>query len=168
MNRTQHHEKAEQLLSDAHGERDSIRRSQILAEAQVHATLALSAPAGERPPGREQPETRSTASAGEASPASAPVPRKKGPIVARPDRQRRPTQTPAGADQPVSQPAVLPGGGVVTAAPAPAGQAQPTPRPQSVPPWTRRRTKPGDPGDEEPGKPGAPKPGDFRPFSSML
>ena len=57
MNRTQHHERAEQLLLDARTEQDSIRRL-ILAEAQVHATLALSAPPGASPPGRGQPETR--------------------------------------------------------------------------------------------------------------
>ena len=40
MNRTKHHERAEQLLSDAHEEPDSIRRTQILAEAQVRSPSA--------------------------------------------------------------------------------------------------------------------------------
>src|SRR5256885_14298778 len=52
-----HHARAEQLLGQAPKEQDSIRRSQILAEAQVHATLALSAPDGTGPPGLGQPET---------------------------------------------------------------------------------------------------------------
>ena len=42
MDRADHHQEAERLLSEAHEEHDSIRRSQILAEAQAHATLALS------------------------------------------------------------------------------------------------------------------------------
>jgi hypothetical protein len=54
----EHHAKAEQLLEQAHTEHDSTRRSQILAEAQVHATLALIAaptpipsdPGSRRPP----------------------------------------------------------------------------------------------------------------------
>jgi hypothetical protein len=64
MNRTQHHDKAEELLSDARTEPDSFRRRLILAEAQVHATLALSAPAGTSPPGREQTQTGGTAGTG--------------------------------------------------------------------------------------------------------
>ncbi len=39
-----HHAKAEQLLDQAHAEQDSIRRGQILAEAQVHASLARRSP----------------------------------------------------------------------------------------------------------------------------
>jgi len=54
MDRTQHHERAEQLLSDVRKEPDSFLRGLILAEAQVHATLALSAPAETSPPGQEQ------------------------------------------------------------------------------------------------------------------
>jgi hypothetical protein len=65
MNRTQHHEKAEQLLADARKEPDDTRRGQILAEAQVHATLALSAAPGTIPPDlgvSQQRETSNTAS----------------------------------------------------------------------------------------------------------
>ena len=51
MNRAGHHQRAEQLLADARNEPNSVSRTLILAEAQVHATLALSAPAGEGPPG---------------------------------------------------------------------------------------------------------------------
>ena len=68
MDRTQHHERAEQLLSDARKEPDSFRRSLILAEAQVHATLALSAPVQKGPPGPGQSETRSTAATRGADP----------------------------------------------------------------------------------------------------
>ena len=47
----EHHAKAEQLLEQARTTPDQISRREILAEAQVHATLALSTPAGEGPPG---------------------------------------------------------------------------------------------------------------------
>jgi hypothetical protein len=41
-----HHEKAEQLLSAAGKEPNSTSRSLLLAEAQVHATLAVAAALG--------------------------------------------------------------------------------------------------------------------------
>ena len=63
-----HHAKAEQLLEQARTENDSIRRSLVLAEAQVHATLALSAEPGTSPPGPGH-ETRSTARGEELRPA---------------------------------------------------------------------------------------------------
>jgi hypothetical protein len=56
-----HHEKAEQLLSAAGKEPNSISRSLLLAEAQVHATLALSAPAESMPGQDEARGTESTA-----------------------------------------------------------------------------------------------------------
>jgi hypothetical protein len=60
---TEHHAKAEQLLDQAQAEEDSFRRAQILAEAQVHAILALSAPA-ERSPGQDEAaDTQSTETA---------------------------------------------------------------------------------------------------------
>jgi hypothetical protein len=62
----EHHTKAEQLLEQARTERDSIRRGLILAEAQVHATLALGDP-GEMGPassGQDQAaDTKSTRAA---------------------------------------------------------------------------------------------------------
>jgi hypothetical protein len=61
---TEHHAKAEQLLDQAQAEQDSFRRSLILAEAQVHATLALSAPAGEGPAGPGQDRAADTKSTG--------------------------------------------------------------------------------------------------------
>ena len=42
----EHHAKAEELLEQARATPDQISRSEILAEAQVHATLALSAAPG--------------------------------------------------------------------------------------------------------------------------
>jgi hypothetical protein len=60
MNRADHHQEAERLLLKAPEEQDSVRRSLILAEAQVHATLALSAAPGASPPGQGQPESRGT------------------------------------------------------------------------------------------------------------
>jgi hypothetical protein len=53
----EHHDEAERLLALARIEQDGTRRGLILAEAQVHATLALSAPAGKGPSGPGQPET---------------------------------------------------------------------------------------------------------------
>ena len=61
MNRADHHAKAEQLLEKARTTPDQISRSEILAEAQVHATLALSAATRTSPPGPGQAQTGSTA-----------------------------------------------------------------------------------------------------------
>ena len=61
MKRADHHREAERLLSEARKEQDSIRHSLILAEAQVHATLALSAATRTSPPGPGQAQTGSTA-----------------------------------------------------------------------------------------------------------
>jgi hypothetical protein len=73
MNKTQHHEKAEQLLADARNEPDSIRRSQILAEAQVHATLALSAVTVAAPRGPGRGGAGDTRRAGPVHPIGAPA-----------------------------------------------------------------------------------------------
>ena len=59
---SEHHEEAERLLALAHAEKDGTSRSTILAEAQVHATLALAA--GATAPG--------TTSAGSQGPAESP------------------------------------------------------------------------------------------------
>jgi hypothetical protein len=45
---SEHHAKAEELLGQVRKEQDSIRRGWILAEAQVHATLALADAASAR------------------------------------------------------------------------------------------------------------------------
>ena len=47
---SEHHETADQLVSDARKEPDSFRRRLILAEAQVHATLALADAGGQPQP----------------------------------------------------------------------------------------------------------------------
>jgi hypothetical protein len=60
MDKQEHHREAERFLERAHTERDQISRSQLLAEAQVHATLALSAAPDTSPPGQGQPESRGT------------------------------------------------------------------------------------------------------------
>jgi len=81
---SEHHAKAEQLLDQAHAEQDSIRRGLILAEAQVHATLALSAPAGKGPPRPGRDEAADTQSTGAAHPD---MPEGGGPRPARPAGQ---------------------------------------------------------------------------------
>jgi hypothetical protein len=43
---SEHHQEADQLLALAHIEKDATLRRIILAEAQVHATLALAAATG--------------------------------------------------------------------------------------------------------------------------
>jgi hypothetical protein len=63
---SEHYEEAERLLALARTEQDSIRRSLILAEAQVHAILALSAPAGIGPAGPGQDRAADTKSTGTA------------------------------------------------------------------------------------------------------
>jgi hypothetical protein len=51
----EHYEEAERLLALAGTEQDGIRRSLILAEAQVHATLALADADGKPSPPRTPP-----------------------------------------------------------------------------------------------------------------
>jgi hypothetical protein len=52
---SEHHDEAERLLALAGTEQDSVRRSLILAEAQVHATLALADTGGKPSPPRTPP-----------------------------------------------------------------------------------------------------------------
>lgn len=54
MNGAEHHDAADRLLLEARTVQDGLRRSQILAEAQVHATLALSAAPATRPRSEEK------------------------------------------------------------------------------------------------------------------
>jgi hypothetical protein len=75
MNGPEHYAEAERLIAKARslGGGDTynsiqVRPQVILAEAQVHATLALSAALGMSPPGPEQPGTRSTARGDERAP----------------------------------------------------------------------------------------------------
>lgn len=77
MNRADHHARAEQLLEQARTTPDQISRREILAEAQVHATLALSAPAGKGPPGPGRDEAADIKSTGAAHPG---MPKDGGPV----------------------------------------------------------------------------------------
>jgi hypothetical protein len=174
----EHHAKAEQLLDQAHAEQDSVRRHLILAEAQVHATLALSAPAGKGPPGPGQDEAADTQSTGTAY-QSLPSPSPGTPTPAHPGE---PPSEPypgyikvTGHRLPSGQEPVRP-----VAPAAPAGFVRTWPDPESAadnpsPPVTSPVTGqpgPGDPGKEEPGDlddqelrgPEEQKPGGFRPF----
>lgn len=140
MNRAQHHAKAEKLLDQAHDAGDQISRSLLLAEAQVHATLALTAAAGSNPPGQGQPETSSTASTTEEPPGSSWRMAAAGidllPTVpeGRPDSAT--PRTPAVAAAPRRY-AAGPSGGPVGEPAAPASLGQPPSA--SYPPRSRRR-----------------------------
>jgi hypothetical protein len=106
MNRTQHYERAEQLLEEAHTTHDQISRRLILAEAQVHATLALSAAPGTSPPGQGQPESRGTTRDVDLAPSTL-TPYETG--RTRPARPARPpgdttAQTPASQTSPLGHP----------------------------------------------------------------
>jgi hypothetical protein len=166
MDRTQHHERAEQLLSDAGEEPDSFRRGQILAEAQVHATLALTAAPGTSPPGPGQPETSSTASTMEEPSGSTwrSVAAGIGLLPTAPGRQPGYTtpRTPAGAAPPRKYPARRPGDPVgEPAAPAPPAQ----PPSAAYPPRSRKRRPTEQPREQQPDGPEKPEPGSFTPFT---
>ena len=158
MSRTQHHDRAKELLSDARTEPDSFRRRLILAEAQVHATLALSAPAGKDPPGPGQDRAADIKSTGAAHPGMAKGTNK---VPARPAGQPRP----GGARPPTDNEPVR-----KVAQPAPAEYVRTgTPRnryPARVPgqpePPGPGKKEPGDPGDQKLRGPGGPKPGSSR------
>jgi integrase/recombinase XerD len=94
----EHYEEAERLLALARAEQDSIRRSLILAEAQVHATLALSAPAGEGPAGPGQDRAADTKSTGTAHQTLA-SPSPGTPPYAHPRWPKGTDQTPAGPEE---------------------------------------------------------------------
>jgi hypothetical protein len=176
MNRTQHYERAEELLLDARTEPDGFRRRLILAEAQVHATLALSAPAGKGSPGPGQDEaadTKSTGATHPARPAGQPHSLSPGTLTpARPAGQ--PKVTGHRPDLPLGQEAVR---RVAPAAPAGYVRTGPGPEPaaddpsQPEPRLVREQPKAGEPAEEEPGDPGdqklrgpeEQKPGGFRP-----
>jgi hypothetical protein len=77
MKRADHHREAERLLSEARTEQDSIRRRLILAEAQVHATLALGVPTEMGPASREEAKADRTESTGA---AHSEMPKGGGPV----------------------------------------------------------------------------------------
>jgi hypothetical protein len=98
----EHYEEAERLLALLRTEQDSIRRHLILAEAQVHATLALSASAGEGPAGPGQDRAADTKSTGTAHQTLA-SPSPGTPPYAHPRWPKGTDQAPAGpAGQPDS------------------------------------------------------------------
>ena len=69
----EHHAKAEELLEQARATPDQISRSEILAEAQVHATLAPSAGTGTPPPGPGRGEAGDTRRTGQYHPLGTPA-----------------------------------------------------------------------------------------------
>lgn len=172
----EHHAKAEQLLEQAHTAQDQISRSQLLAEAQVHATLALSVAPGTSPPGQGQPEPRGTTRDVNLAPSTL-KPHETG--RTRPARPARPpgdttAQTPAKPGEssrpPMRPPLRPPRQSVVDAPPV---QRQPLSYQEPSRPRQRRAEEPGDeepgdPGEQEPGGPGEPPPGGgFTPTGMM-
>ena len=178
----EHRAKAEQLLEDAHAAGDQISRGLFLAEAQVHATLALTAAPGTGPPGPGQPETSSTASTmedlpggiwGGAAGGMVPVLPTTPMRLPGPTAPRTPTEGPSPMRHPVTtarpwRPGQEP------AAPAPPRPAEQRPaRPAEQPAKPAHPAGPGpapdepgekEPDEEEPAQPGKPEPGDFSPF----
>jgi hypothetical protein len=161
MNRTQHRAKAEHLLEEAHTTHDQISRSLIPAEAQVHATLALSAPPGASPPSRGQPEARYATpdwrhdqGSSEGSAGSEPQP-----------------DAPGSRYAPGKHPLLQPRAGETRDSGPAAPQSAPPEPPDTRPP-PLFEPGPGGPGKKEPGdlddqKPRGPeeqKPGGFRPL----
>jgi hypothetical protein len=162
----EHHEEAERLLEEAHTTHDHISRSLILAEAQVHATLALSAPAGKDPPGPGQDEaadTRSTGTVHQAPPSPSPGTPTSTPQTVPGSRERE-------GNQPVRPiPVPLPDTHVRTRSnPEPHAEnpAQPAPGPLTGQPGPGDpgKEKPGDLGDQKPRGPEEQKPGGLRPL----
>ena len=169
MNRAEHRAKAEQLLDQARDAGDQISRSLLLAEAQVHATLALGDPGemGPAGPGKDQAaDTKSTGAAhsgmrkaGDVRPAAPAGFSERASPESRPGQSPRSTWVP---DPPVTRPVAQPPFDV---------PLQPSPEPATYNPWqqqprpARRPPKPGDPDEEEPDDPGEEEPGGFRPFS---
>ena len=185
----EHHAKAEELLELACTENDSIRRSLVLAEAQVHATLALGDPGEMSPagPGQDQAaDTKTTGAAHSGVRYGNPVrPAAPAGFSDRPSLESRPGPFP-GRGQELD----LPGTGLA-AEPPPLGAGPPGP---ALDPWqwqnrqvtwpleparpAGRRPAPGDPdeegpdeegpddtGEQKPGGPEKPEPGGgFRPF----
>jgi hypothetical protein len=167
MDRSEHHARAEELLGQADAEQDSIRRSLILAEAQVHATLALSAPAGTSPPGPGQPETVyathvpaggripdwSEASAGFV-PAGETVRGSRYPPGEHPLRQAEERRA-SGPAAPPPAPAIPGGKEPSTTRPAyPKGWKRPQEQPQEPEPGSEEQSPAADdPGKQDPGGP---------------
>ncbi len=162
----EHHAKAEQLLEQARTTRGQSSRSLILAEAQVHATLALSAPPATSPPSPGQAQTGSTASTGEPLPVQPSGDISYTPLPYRPPGERR-----AGHRIPAGQESLPPAdrGTPRQRAGSPAVR---TPTPPGTKPPAPFEPGPGDPGKQEPdpagqspaaGDPGEQAPGGLTP-----
>ena len=173
----EHHAKAEELLKQLPADHDSIRRSLILAEAQVHATLALRDPGEMGPASPEQDQAADIKSTGAAHSGM----RKAGNVRPaapagfsdRASPESRPGQSPRSTwvpDSPVTRPVAQPPFDVpLKLSPEPATynpwQQQPRPARRPPKPGDPDEEEPYDPGEEEPGGPEKPKPGGgFRPF----
>ena len=157
----EHHDEAERLLALARIEQDGTRRGLILAEAQVHATLALSAPAGKGPSGPGQPETGYAAHAWPHDPGWSEDSADFEPQPDAPGRRYPPGK------HPLLQPRA---GEARVSGPAAPQSAPPAPPDTRPPPLFE--PGPGGPGKKEPGdlddqklrSPGEQKPGGFRPL----
>ena len=173
-NAGEHHAKAEQLLEQARTEQDSIRRHLILAEAQVHATLALSAPARTSLPGPGRGEAGDTRRTEQVHPLGTPA----DPGLTRPQAHGRtlPDRRKGGPEpSPGSPPGERGARGRSTSEPRtpytpgdevparPGGQPLTFPG-QQVPDPAGQPADPGGPSDEEPRGPGAPEPSGLTPL----
>jgi hypothetical protein len=170
---TEHHEEAERLLALARTEQDSIRRSLILAEAQVHAALALSAPAGKGPadPGQDRAaDTKSTGTAHQTLASPSPGtptyghprwPKGTDLTPARPAGQLGPRGSRLPPDnEPIRKVAQPPPADFVrTGNPS---QPVPDPEPEQPGPDGPGKEDPGDLDDQKPRGPEEQKPGGFR------
>jgi hypothetical protein len=136
MNRTQHHAKAEELLEQAHATPDQISRSEILAEAQVHATLVLSAITGTARPGPRRGQAggiRRTGAQPLGTPAQTVI---TGPPTA-----------------PSRYGGTLPTWGSTSTEPQPGPSSGPSPDPDPGPAPLQQRAEIIAPADEEPTRP---------------
>jgi hypothetical protein len=155
-----HHAQADELLNQAHAEQDSIRRGLILAEAQVHATLALSAVTGTAPPGPGRGEAGDTHRTEQVHPLRAPAdPGLTGP------QAHAGTLTGWRKGGPEPSPGSPPGERGARGVSSSRPRTPSTPRdvppgelPEQVPRPMPRPPVPGAPGDEEPGRPGDQEP----------
>lgn len=155
-----HHAQADELLNQAHAEQDSIRRGLILAEAQVHAILALSAVTGTARPGPGRGEAGDTRRTEQVHPLGTPA----DPGLTRPQAHGRtlPGWRKGGPEpSPGSPPGERGARGVSSSRP----RTPYTPRdvppgelPEQAPRPVPRPPVPGGPGDEEPGRPGDQEP----------
>jgi len=175
-----HQAQAERLLEQARAEQDSIGRAVILAEARVHATLALSGGTGTARPGPGRGDAGDTRRAGQYHPLGTPAdpgltgPQARGgtlpgwggavlsPLRAAPPGERGARGVSSGGPR-------TPYGPRVVTSPWPGGLPDQVPRPAPRPPAPGGpgEEEPGGPGDQEPRGPGVPEPGGPAPFEPV-